>query len=257
MAPVDAPVDAQEWATRRMAGIICFARALSSWRETSCNPGCHPRVTVAESVDSFPESPIPAETSTSGGRELGVLLDRVRRRDQAAARALVERLHPVVAKVVHAHLPRREEPEDLFQEIYMKVFSKLEQYRGDAPFEHWVGRIARTTCFDKLRRQKVRPEWRWSDLSDEERAVFERSLSTPGEPPSESAEAARLLVERVLEQLPARDAWLIRSVDLEERPFEAICAEMHWNTGAGRVRLFRARQRLKRTLEKLPKDRIP
>lgn len=189
-----------------------------------------------------------ASPGTTGAedRDLNALLARVRERDEAAARALVERLHPLVAKVVQAHLPRREEPEDLYQDIYMKIFSKLDQYRGEAPLEHWVGRIARTTCFDKLRRRQARPEWCWSDLSENEQAVFERPAFDGNE--EESAATAAALVERILERLPVSDAWLIRSVDLEEKPFEEICAEMGWSVGAGRVRLFRARRRLKKTL---------
>jgi len=179
--------------------------------------------------------------------DLAELLDRVRQRDEAAARELVKRLHPLVARVVSSHLPRREEPADLYQEIYMKMFSRLGQYRGEAAFEHWVGRIARTTCFDKLRRQKVRPEWRWADLSEEEQAVL-ATTTTEGETDSDGAAAASELVDRILEHLPAQDAWLIRGVDLEERPFEEICREMGWNIGAGRVRLFRARRRLKKVI---------
>ena len=91
---------------------------------------------------------------------LAGLLARVREHDETAARELVERLYPLVARVVHSHLPRREEPEDLMQEIFLKMFSKLDQFRAEMPFEHWVSRIALNTCLDRLRRQKVRPELR-------------------------------------------------------------------------------------------------
>jgi RNA polymerase sigma-70 factor (ECF subfamily) len=212
-------------------------------------------VTVQEDPHVSANSVPPAGAGDADKSDFAALLDAVRGRDEAAARTLVERLHPIVAKVVQAHLPRREEPEDLYQEIYMKVFTKLDQFRGEAPFEHWVGRLARTTCFDRLRRQKVRPEWRWSDLSEHEQAVFARA--TAGVEESEAPSAALLLVERILERLPPRDAWLIRSVDLEERPFEDLCAEMNWRVATGRVRLFRARHRLKKAileLEQMPKN---
>ena len=88
------------------------------------------------------------------------LLAQVRAHDEAAARALVERLYPLVARIVRANLPRRDEPEDLMQEVFLKTFSKLEQFSGEVPFEHWVSRLALTTCIDRLRRQKARPELR-------------------------------------------------------------------------------------------------
>ena len=50
----------------------------------------------------------------------------------------------------------RSEPEldDLCQEIFIKVYENLKQYRGDAPFEHWLSRIAVRTCYDVLRKQR-------------------------------------------------------------------------------------------------------
>ena len=57
-------------------------------------------------------------------------LERVRRRDQAAARELVEHLYPLVIRIVRSHLPRRVAEEDLAQEIFLKMFTRLEQYKG-------------------------------------------------------------------------------------------------------------------------------
>ena len=205
---------------------------------------------MSESLEASSDIVKPVEIS--GDSDIGALIERVKARDEVAARALVEHLHPIVAKVVNAHLPRRDDPEDLYQEIYMKIFSKLGQYRGEAALEHWVGRIARTTCFDRLRRQKVRPEWRWSDLSEDEQAIFTSSIAAAEEPDA-APSAASTLVKRILERLPPQDAWLIRSVDLEERPFDEICKSMQWNKGAARVRLFRARRRLKKKLIEVEK----
>jgi len=182
---------------------------------------------------------------------LAPLLDRVREHDEAASRALVERLYPLVARVVRANLPRRDEPEDLMQEVFLKMFSKLEQFRGEVPFEHWVSRIALTTCLDQLRRQKVRPELRWADLSEEEQ--FVESIAATEEPSDADAPRALELLNRLLDQLPATDAWLLRSVELEQKTLAEVCAETGWNGGAARVRLFRARHRLQKRFRQLEK----
>ncbi len=55
-------------------------------------------------------------------------LERVRQGDQAAARQLVEHLYPLVIKIVLTKLPRRESEDDLTQEIFLKMFSILDQY---------------------------------------------------------------------------------------------------------------------------------
>ena len=61
--------------------------------------------------------------------DLTALLAQVRERDEAAARALVEALYPQVIRIVRGHLPRRVAVEDLAQEVFVKLFSRLDQYR--------------------------------------------------------------------------------------------------------------------------------
>jgi len=192
------------------------------------------------------------ETSTSAFPP--TLLARVRDRDELAARELVEGLYPLVAQVVRANLPRRDEPDDLMQEIFLKMFSRLEQFHGSVPFEHWVARIALTTCLDQLRRQRARPEFRWADLSDDERTMLE-TVTVGSEPADLDAPQALALFNRLLDQLPQTDAWLLRQVELEQQSLAEICAATGWNGGAARVRLFRARHRLQTVFRQMQKGR--
>jgi RNA polymerase sigma-70 factor (ECF subfamily) len=183
-----------------------------------------------------------------GGDDLPRLLEGVRAGDEEAARLVVERLYGLVRKIVLANLPRRDEPEDLTQDVFLKMFSRLDQFRGQVPFENWVSRIALTTCLDRLRRQKARPELRWSDLTEEEQQAVAQSAD-PAEPNDASAmvssnAGARSLVEKLLAALPPKDAWLLRKVELEEQSLAEVCAATGWMSGAARVRLFRARRRL-------------
>src|SRR5258708_203056 len=113
--------------------------------------------------------------------DLAPVLQRVRQRDQKAARELVDHLYPVVIRIVRSHLPRRVAEEDLTQEIFFKMFTRLEQYQGAVPFPHWVSRIAVTTCIDHLRAQKRRPEFRWADLSENEAEVLDNVLTKEDE----------------------------------------------------------------------------
>src|SRR5471032_3407247 len=128
-------------------------------------------------------------------------LARVRQRNQAAARELVEHLHPLVIRIVRAHLPRRVPEEDLVQDIFLKMFTRLEQYQGAVPFPHWVSRIAVTTCIDQLRAQKRRPEFRWADLSENEAQVLDNVLTDERDILPGDALAARELVHKLLDQL--------------------------------------------------------
>src|SRR6185295_1890113 len=113
--------------------------------------------------------------------DAGALVKAALQNDDDAARALVRRLYPLVAKIVRAHRPRRTSEEDLCQMIFIKMFQKLPQFSGKVPLEHWVSRIAINTCLNQIQSEKVRPEVRQADLSEEEEAVVQNLASTSEE----------------------------------------------------------------------------
>src|SRR6266446_6242136 len=113
--------------------------------------------------------------------DASALVEAALRHDDEAARELVRRLYPLVAKVVRAHRSRRTPEEDLCQMIFIKVFQKLNQFSGKVPLEHWVSRIAINTCINQIQAERVRPEIRQADLTKEEVAVVNHLAATPEE----------------------------------------------------------------------------
>jgi len=183
--------------------------------------------------------------------DLAGCLDRVLLRDQTAARELVDHLFPLVIRIVRAHLPRRVAEEDLAQEVFMKMFTRLGQYQGAVPFPHWVSRIAVTTCIDHLRAQKRRPEYRWADLSEKEAEVLDAVMTNESEIGAGEALAARELVHRLLAELKPDDRMVIQLLDLEQKTIAEISALTGWNTSLIKVRAFRARRKLQKLFEEL------
>ena len=178
-------------------------------------------------------------------------LARVRQRDQAAARELVEHLYPLVLRIVRAHLPRRVAEEDLAQDIFLKMFTRLEQYQGNVPFPHWVSRIAVTTCIDQLRAQKRRPEFRWADLSENEAEVLSNVMTDERDVLPGDALAARELVQKLLAQLKPDDRLVIQLLDLEQKTIAEISGLTGWNQTLVKVRAFRARRKLQKLFQQL------
>ncbi|MGI8481567.1 MAG: RNA polymerase sigma factor [Chthoniobacterales bacterium] len=187
---------------------------------------------------------------SSDGFDEADCLGRVREHDQLAARTLVERLYPGVIRIVRAHLPRRDAEEDLVQEIFMKMFARLDQYHGNVPLEHWVSRIAVRTCYDRLRAQQRRPELRQADLSEAEAERLERSAVVSEDPDVADAIGARETVEQLLAKLCPSDRLLITLLELEERSIAEIRAITGWNAALIKVRAFRARQKLRKEWER-------
>ena len=163
-------------------------------------------------------------------------------------------LYPQIASIVRNHLPRTEMEEDLVQEIFMKVFSRVKQYSGSQPFEHWVSRIALNTCYDRLRRQRARRVMSFGDLGVEEAEFLEQAME--GEPPQPregGGELARELLVKLFGALNPREQMVIRMLDLEEKTVAEVRALTGWGESRVRVSAMRARRKLRDTLARLEK----
>jgi RNA polymerase sigma-70 factor, ECF subfamily len=171
--------------------------------------------------------------------------------DDEAARALVRKLYPMVAKIVRANRPRRTAEEDLCQMIFIKVFQKLSQYSGKVPLEHWVSRIAVNTCLNQIESERVRPELRHADLSAEEQAVVENLATSTGELPPDQQYASRQLVEHLLAALKPVERLAIDLLYLQGRSVEEIRKITGWSAALIKVRAFRARQKMKALLARI------
>lgn len=181
----------------------------------------------------------------------------VRRGDEAAARRLVEQLYPKIIRIVRNHLPATEEEQDLMQEVFMKMFSKLGQYRGDQPFDHWVARIALNTCYDRLRRQQTRRVRSFGDFSSEEAEFLQDAYAAREyeEAPAGQASATSLeLLEKLLATLKPQEQLVLRLLDLEEKSVAEICDLTGWGASKIKVTAFRARRKLAATFKLLEKS---
>ena len=183
--------------------------------------------------------------------DASALVQAALQHDDQAARALVRRLYPMVAKIVRAHRPRRTAEEDVCQMIFIKVFQRLSQFSGTVPLEHWVSRIAVNTCLNQIESEKVRPELRHADLSAEEQAVIENLAISAEELAPDQRFASRDLVEHLLAALKPIERLAIDLLYLQGRSVEEIRKITGWSAALIKVRAFRARQKMKQQLAKI------
>jgi len=135
--------------------------------------------------------------------------------------------------------------------IFIKVFQKLGQFSGNVPLEHWVSRIAVNTCLSQIESEKVRPELRHADLSEEEQAVVENLAASNADLAPDRQLASRQLVERLLELLKPAERLVIDLLYLQGRSVEEIHQITGLGTAAIKVRAFRARQKMKAQLARI------
>ena len=180
---------------------------------------------------------------------------RVRHGDESAARELLARLHPLVLKLVRSHRPRRTDEADLVQMVFMRVFTKLDQFSGAVPLEHWVSRIAVNSCLKVLRYERVRPEVRLADLTEEEEQIVERLATTEDELPENADAFSSELLGRLLDLLSAEDRLVVTLLNLQQRSVAEVRQVTGWSEPLVKVRAFRARRKMKRLLEQLMNER--
>jgi RNA polymerase sigma-70 factor (ECF subfamily) len=189
-------------------------------------------------------------SSPSDALDLAALVERARG-DATAARELVERCHPLVARLARAHRPRDTPEEDLVQEVFLTLFARLDRYqpRAGVPFEHWLARLAVNVCRDALRAESRRPAARRA-VGDEAQRWID-SLALDAAPAVDDALAAREAVDALLAHLEPRDRLLLTLLDIEERPVAEVAALTGVNRALVKVRAFRARRRLRAVAERL------
>ena len=170
------------------------------------------------------------------------------RQDEEAARELVRRLYPLVAKLVRAHRPVRSAEEDLCQMIFIKVMQNLSQFSGKVPLEHWVSRIAINTCINQIQAEKARPELREADLSVEQAAVIQNLAATADDLAPDHSFASRQLVEHLLNALKPAERLVIDLLYLQQRSVAEVQQITGWSGALVKVRAFRARQKMKKQM---------
>jgi RNA polymerase sigma-70 factor, ECF subfamily len=134
------------------------------------------------------------------------------------------------------------ELDDICQEVFIKAYQKLSSFRNDAPFEHWLIKIAVRVCLDALRSRKN--EKNLMHLDQYALQVRDRA----GEARDEARQARELLAV-ALARLTADERLVITLLELEQFTVREVAAATGWSEANVKVRGFRARQALKKVLE--------
>ena len=182
------------------------------------------------------------------------LIAAVRRGDTASFEPLLKKYQPRVFATARRYARRESEVEDIVQEVFLKAFHKLNSFRGDAPFEHWLMRLAVRTCYDFLRAHQRNREMSFADVTDEQTDWLDHFAANPADA-SENAAAARELVDKVLAQLSPAARMVITLLEIEDRSVKEVAALTGWSVPVVKIRAFRARAQMRKCLEKLARGK--
>lgn len=173
------------------------------------------------------------------------LVRRAQREDKEAFEELIRRHQHRVFAVAGGIIRRREDVEDIAQQVFVKAYFSLKRFDQRAAFSTWLYKITVNECWDMLRKKKVRPLVYEADLSEEQARQVISSAEKGKEVPdiSERLES-RQQVERLLEGLDERDRLMLILKEVEGFSIEEIAEVLDLNANTVKVRLFRARRRV-------------
>ena len=167
---------------------------------------------------------------------------------------LIQRHQPKIFATARKYARRESEVEDIVQEIFIKAFQNLGKYRGEAPFQHWLIRIAVRTCYDFLRRHQRNREANFSEITEEDADFLDRYVSD-SLPDDLRVDAVRKLIHDILERLPAPLRIVITLQAVEGKSVQEIADLTGWSIANVKVRAHRARKEMRKLLDKIDKSR--
>jgi RNA polymerase sigma-70 factor (ECF subfamily) len=196
---------------------------------------------------------IPVARSEKADKEQD-LVRRAQAGEEAAFEELIRHHQQRVFGLVNGILRRRDDVEDVVQQVFLKVFISLKRFDQRSAFSTWLYKISVNECWDYLRKRKVRPLTYEADLSEDQVSRLDgvASAENPPEDPGQLAEA-RDLLKRMLDKLPEEDRQLLMLKEVEGFSVQELAEMLNLNVNTVKVRLFRSRARLtdvyKRRLE--------
>lgn len=163
------------------------------------------------------------------------LLERCRRGEPEAFEELVERTHRRVYTLAYRLVGDRHEAEDVAQEAYLRAYRALPGFRGDSSFDTWIYRITANAAVTHLKRRG-----RFGDLAEDPDAVVDLPEVVSGSDPVDRDE-----IQRALAALPIGQRAVLLMKDAYGFSVQEVADQLGITEGAVKVRLHRARKRLK------------
>jgi RNA polymerase sigma factor (sigma-70 family) len=179
------------------------------------------------------------------------LIDRALRGNEKACAELVSRFKPRIFNFVLRMVKNREEAEDLTQETFIKAFNSLATFNSDYAFSTWLYKIAVNNCIDHFRKKRLKTYPIDNPITVKDGEIQREFPDQYAKEPEKSliSKEQSTLIECAIKELPPKYQQVITLRHTLERSYEEISAELKIPIGTVKVRIFRAREMLKKALK--------
>ena len=180
------------------------------------------------------------------------IISQVLKGDHNAYALLVERYKLYVFTLTFRFTKNREDAEEVSQDIFVKAYRSLADFKGTAKFSTWLYTIVNTTCITFLRKRRLDVK----SLDDEGTFEVADSQDSGFRANLVEQKSRLIMVNRAIAMLNPDDAEIITLFYKNEQSLEEISQILGVEVNAAKVRLHRARTRLKDKMEKHFKEEI-
>jgi len=187
-----------------------------------------------------------------------VLIEKARSGDQTALCDLLGRYEHKTYNLAFRLMGNHADASDAAQEALVRVYTRLQNFRGDSAFSTWLFRVVTNTCLDELRR---RGRLRCASLDDplqcEEGALI-RQTTAEADSPVDLAERRELqaVVKGAIDRLPNDYRAVVVLRDLQAYSYHEIAEILGTSVGTVKSRLHRARLALRHILRTTEVERL-
>lgn len=181
------------------------------------------------------------------------LVRRARERDEGAIRAIMQANNRKLYRIARGILRNDGEAEDVVQETYVRAFTHLESFRGDARLATWLARIAMNEALGRLRRQ--RPSVDWTTLEEPgalNAQIIQFPVSATSDDPEKTMAQREMqhIVEQAVDELPEAFRIVFITRVIEGMNVEETAEILDIKPETVKTRLHRARAMLRENVEK-------
>ncbi len=178
---------------------------------------------------------------------------QAQRGDREAFGRLVELHQRRIFSLAFRLVRRKDDVEDLVQEIFLKAFQAIRGYNFQSSLGTWLGRIAVNHCYDYLRRERSSRVRYFGQMPEETQRQIEDRAETATRAEGidhEQAAVVKETVKALLERAPADDRVILVLKEMEDYSVEEIAELLGLRQGTVKVRLHRARKRMLKDLKR-------
>jgi RNA polymerase sigma factor (sigma-70 family) len=174
------------------------------------------------------------------------IIKRILKGEQAIFAILVQRYQQYVFTLVHRFTDSREDAEEISQDIFVKAYRSLADFRGESKFSTWLYTVVRTSCITFLRKKKLDI----TSIDNERTALQLENRESSFKANAIEQKSRHAMVNEAIRLLSPDDSQLITLFYKGEQSLDEIGRIMGLDPNTVKVKLHRARHRLKEKMEK-------